>query len=371
MCRASLDGAWVYARARSRRHRVTHDGSISVAADLSGGPKQRRSKRTPRRQKNYLQRARLISAAAKVVEEVGYGDVTVTRVIVRAGVSRKTFYDVFANCEDCMVALFDSAVEQARAAMPARPREPWREGTRTALAQILRLIDQEPGLGRFCLVEVLAGGDQLVKRRTELAAELAELIDRGRGCAPASRKPPPVTAEGVVGAIAYILHKRLYRTPNESVSDLLGPLMSIVVMPYLGDAAARDELARPAPEGKSLPRRGASPGHSLTGLSRLTYRTALVLSVIREHPGSSNQAVGRRAGIADQGQISKLLNRLARNELIENRRRGQRYSVPNAWHLTAHGEAIEHAVRPAFGSPDSDSRPARRKRGPRASTTSR
>lgn len=79
---------------------------------------------------------------------------------------------------------------------------------------------------------------------------------------------------------------------------------------------------------------------------RLTYRTVRVLMVISERPGASNREIAERSGISDQGQISKLLGRLARLELVENRGDGQEKGAANAWHLTARGQAVERATRP-------------------------
>ncbi len=57
---------------------------------------------------------------------------------------------------------------------------------------------------------------------------------------------------------------------------------------------------------------------------RLTDRTVRVLAAIAARPGLSNSQIGQRAGITDQGQISRLLSRLARVQLIENTGQGQR-----------------------------------------------
>jgi DNA-binding MarR family transcriptional regulator len=210
-------------------------------------------------------------------------------------------------------------------------------------------------LARFCIVEALAGGEMLLGRYAELSAELAQVVDRGRSAAPNTRKPTPVIADGVVGAVAHILHKRLRDTAEEPVSGLLGSLMSIVVLPYLGETVAREELARPAPETELVPRREAHRDDPFEGLSRLTYRTARVLSAIRENPGGSNREIGIQAGIVDQGQISKLLTRLANNKLVENRGGGQQHGVANAWNLTPRGQKIEQSVSPRFGFVDSES----------------
>ncbi|HLI31343.1 MAG TPA: hypothetical protein VKU89_01210 [Solirubrobacteraceae bacterium] len=85
---------------------------------------------------------------------------------------------------------------------------------------------------------------------------------------------------------------------------------------------------------------GAKPesGH----LPRLTYRTARVLSAIAEQPGAPNRRIASLAEISDEGQTSKLLQRLERAELIY--RRGERQmGGANAWFLTARGVEVERA----------------------------
>ena len=66
---------------------------------------------------------------------------TVAQVISRARVSRKTFYDIFADREDCFLAAFEQAVSQAGLlAREAYERETaWREGIRAALATVARV----------------------------------------------------------------------------------------------------------------------------------------------------------------------------------------------------------------------------------------
>ena len=78
---------------------------------------------------------------------------------------------------------------------------------------------------------------------------------------------------------------------------------------------------------------------------RLTHRTVRVLATIAAQPGLSNRQISQRAGITDQGQISRLLSRLARLQLIENTGQGQRKGSANAWRLTRHGEAVERTIR--------------------------
>jgi DNA-binding MarR family transcriptional regulator len=95
--------------------------------------------------------------------------------------------------------------------------------------------------------------------------------------------------------------------------------------------------------------RASEPEHAPTSVKgldmRLTYRTVSVLAVIAARPGLSNRQISQRAGIADRGQISRLLSGLARLQLIENTGQGQRKGSASAWRLTRHGEAVERRIR--------------------------
>ena len=230
-----------------------------------------------------------------------------------------------------------------------RGESSWREAVRAALAGLLMFMDEEPGLARLCIVEALGAGERVLACRATVLDELAEIVDRGRAASNAAREPPQVTAEGVVGAIFAVLHTRALESGGQPLTDLLGSLMSMIVLPYLGTRAAQRELARPPIEAPSVQRPRAPRRHRdpLEGLNmRLTYRTVRVLMVIAEHPGASNREIAEGSGIVDQGQISKLLNRLARLKLVENLGEGQEKGAANAWHLTPRGAQVERATRP-------------------------
>jgi DNA-binding MarR family transcriptional regulator len=148
------------------------------------------------------------------------------------------------------------------------------------------------------------------------------------------------------------LHTRLLEDHRQPLEDLLGSLMSMIVLPYLGTRAASRELSRPVAYQTVDPLADGAiaavrQGDPLDGLNmRLTYRTVRVLAVVGEFPGASNREIAERSGIIDQGQISKLLTRLARLELVLNRGEGQERGASNAWHLTPRGAQIERATRP-------------------------
>ena len=305
----------------------------------------------PRGQVTEIQRGRMLAAAVDAVDEVGYAGMTVAQVIGRARVSRKTFYDVFSDREDCFLAAFEQALEQAEelGVEAYRAEDSWREGVRAGLATLLALMDDEPALTKLCVVEALAAGDRVLERRAEVMERLAQAVDGARSEPGATLDPPSVTAEGVVGAVFAVLHSRVLDGSREPLFELLGPLMSMIVLPYLGTRAAGQEVGRTTrrPELRGPARPPAGGADPLDGLKmRLTYRTVRVLMVVSERTGASNREIAERSGIADQGQISKLLGRLARLGLVENRGDGQEKGAANAWQLTSRGAAVERATRP-------------------------
>ena len=212
---------------------------------------------------------------------------------------------------------------------------------------LLELFDDEPELARLCVVHAVAAGPATLASRGRVLDQLARVINEGGGAARAGRRLPPLVAEGVVGGGLSLIHARLLGRGPVSLVDLVSPLTAIVVLPYLGPAAALRELRRPHSFSVLRAARSAqAPPDPLQGLQmRLTYRTVRVLAAIAAEPGLSNIAVGDRAGIADQGQTSKLLARLARLTLVENTGEGQPEGAANAWRLTLRGREVERASR--------------------------
>jgi hypothetical protein len=191
-----------------------------------------------------------------------------------------------------------------------------------------------------------------LESREAVFALLAEALDEGRGAHARGGELPALTAEGLVGAAVAILCKRLQARDREPLSELLDPLMSMIVLPYLGSAAAGRERKRPTPEAPAQAVRSVSPSGDVWSEDplrevpmRLTYRTARVLEVAATHPGASNRLVGERAGIYDQGQVSKLLARLGRLGLLENTGEGQARGSANAWWLTPKGVRVTQSIR--------------------------
>ncbi len=308
-----------------------------------------------RKRLDDLQRARILSAVFDVAAERGAGNMTVAHVVERSGVSRRTFYEHFTDREDCFLAAFEQALVYAsRRVLPAYKAErSWRGRMRAGLIALLCFLDEEPRVGRVLIVESLAGGPRALARRTEAIAKLTRAVEAGAAEPKTGSTPPPLTGEGVVGGVLAVLQERLAKDARAPLIDLANPLMSMIVLPYLGSAAARRELDRsvPAPAGGRQNGVLLSNPFNEVGM-RLTYRTVRVLVVIAEHPDASNRLIGDAAGITDQGQISKLLGRLERNGLIENTHGPPAKGAPNSWALTEKGRRLTDGIRAHSGTCD-------------------
>jgi AcrR family transcriptional regulator len=324
-----------------------------------------------------IQRARMRSAMVEQVSERGTANVAVAHIVSRSGVSRRTFYELFADREECFLAAFDDGIVRAcRYVLDGYdPQARWETRVRTALTGLLAFLDVERDMGQLLIVGSLGAGARALERRRRVLAQMIALVDEGRTLTDTPRgrghpdghkqagkqtktgaQPPPLTAEGVVGGVLAVLHARLLaprdgglepdpgpRAARPRMGELAGSLMSMIVLPYLGPAAARRELERPLPKRPaSTPPARRDPLRDLE--MRLTYRTVRVLMAVAEQPGSSNRAVGARAGIPDQGQISKLLARLHSLGLIDNTAAASTRGAPNAWTLTARGWEIHGAI---------------------------
>jgi AcrR family transcriptional regulator/DNA-binding MarR family transcriptional regulator len=302
---------------------------------------------TPPQRLAEIQRSRLMAGAVGAIDEFGYGRATVAQITARSRVSRRTFYELFENREECLAELIEEVVAlvEGEIATAGLDGLAWRERVRGGLWAILSFFDREPALARVCVVQALRGGPQVLERREQILARLARVLDEGRDGGARAGDCAPLTAEGLVGAALTIVYARLLRREHEPLGDLLGELTSMIVLPYLGSAAARRERERPLPAASVQARGAVVPKQSdrdpLQEVPmRLTYRTARVLACIAEQPGINNRVVAERAGVADQGQISKLLARLERLGLAENRGVGHAKGEPNAWRLTVLGQQV-------------------------------
>src|SRR4051794_26769132 len=113
-----------------------------------------------REQVQASQRSRMLRGMVDAVTEKGYARTTVADVLERARASRETFYQPFANKEECFLAAYDETVrvltERLRGALG--PDDPPLVRFERVLDAYLGSMAAEPQLAHIFLIEVYAAG---------------------------------------------------------------------------------------------------------------------------------------------------------------------------------------------------------------------
>jgi AcrR family transcriptional regulator len=191
------------------------------------------------------QRERLLEAAIEVVAAKGYPATTVGDLTKRAGVSRTTFYELFADKQACFLAAYDNAVEalvrRVVAAYESAPGAAWPDRAAAGLAALLEALAAEPKLARLSLVDVDGVGPAAQRRYRAAIQRLTPLFEEGRDFAPGGRGLPANTSRMAIGGVTGLLADELLEGRAEQLPDLLSDVLFATLVPYIGpDAAARE-----------------------------------------------------------------------------------------------------------------------------------
>jgi AcrR family transcriptional regulator len=193
------------------------------------------------------QRRRVLRAVLDVVGAQGYASCRVADVIALAGVSRRTFYDQFANKEEAFLAAYDMVVVQLGATLEEAfaAGDSWPERVCSALDAFLRYLAQGPAVAHVCVVEVLAAGPSALERRRRAMERFrAFLIPEGLEQPAAEVPAPSLLAEAVVGGLYEVVYGRVLAGETADLPALLPDLLHAVLAPFVGPQAARTHCRR-------------------------------------------------------------------------------------------------------------------------------
>jgi len=194
----------------------------------------------PRELVERSQRERLLAAVVRVTVAKGYESMTVADILGEAGVGRESFYELFDDKLDCMLAahklLIDDLEERIREAYIADG--PWPQRVREALSATLDWFAADPDVARFTLVELSTVGPAF---RSTFQAEFARsiaLLEEGMG----EDGPEPELAQAnalAVGAILARIYEQIVLGRAAELPGLLPDLTYELLVPFVGEDEAR------------------------------------------------------------------------------------------------------------------------------------
>lgn len=179
------------------------------------------------------QRVRMLRAMAEAVAERGYAKTPVAEVLRRAGVSRETFYQHFANKEACFLDAYDYAAGVLMAEMGdalgifADPSASERAHERVGpvIARYLEVMASEPALTRTFLVEVYAASPAAIMRRAEIQGRFVDAIATVLG---AEDERQRFACEAVVMAASAMATNRVCAGRTQELGELSEPFQEFV-----------------------------------------------------------------------------------------------------------------------------------------------
>ncbi len=246
-----------------------------------GGRKRRRGlprgpQALPREQVAADQRERLFEALLEVVNERGFAGTTISGLVQRAGVSRRSFYEHYENKEQCLLAAFDDSVERLARRMVAglNPDADVRAQIEGLLRGLFDATVERPQAARLVCVEIGAAGDAGAERWAQGAARLEQVIGHLFEQAPGEGTIPEPVAKAVVGALRKIVYARVIgaRSKRALRAELNRALPGLVGW-IVGYYPSPPGIARRPRRQRSAAARRAGAGSRAAGARGGTART--------------------------------------------------------------------------------------------------
>jgi len=178
------------------------------------------------------QRDRLLHGMAATVSRRGYAGTPVAEVLRAAGVSRRTFYEQFADKEDCFLAAYDAVLGVCTERMIAayHAGETWERGLALAYGALLGTLAAEPEFAHLAIVDVLAAGPRALARREATLRRFARFIDFTRERAELVARPPTLVGQAIVGGIHELIYSQLVRDRAARLPELTDELLHYTFM---------------------------------------------------------------------------------------------------------------------------------------------
>ena len=178
-----------------------------------------------RRRSPDAHRRRAVAAMAEAVGEHGYAGTTVEDILSRARMSRRTFYQLFRNRDECFLAAYDAVLDEVMerlALAHGGNGRRWTGQVEVALAALFEYLAAEPDLARVWLVEAPSLGPAGIERHERTMRQLAERLAglRAEGNPAGTNGQATVRFEASVGAVHRVVQARLLAGRADELPEL-------------------------------------------------------------------------------------------------------------------------------------------------------
>ncbi|HEX3434572.1 MAG TPA: TetR/AcrR family transcriptional regulator [Solirubrobacteraceae bacterium] len=185
------------------------------------------------------QRLRLALAMIDAVGKDGYRETRVADVIARAGVSRKTFYELFDNKQDCLLTTFDLVTNEAmrRIDVAYRAAKGWPDRMEAAIGALLSAALENPGAVRLYLLETPAVGPAGIERRERSVVDFERSLRAALELAPGKGSIADAALKAIVGGLNRVVYRRALRGDPDELTALAPDLTRWAASYYPAPAA--------------------------------------------------------------------------------------------------------------------------------------
>jgi AcrR family transcriptional regulator len=238
------------------------------------------------------QRRRMYGAMIEAVAANGYGRTSVKQVVTLAGVSRRAFYEQFANKQECFLATLDLIASRAMSHIASAYRAT--EGTlerrlSAAFATFAEVVKSNPKGARLMLVDAPSAGPAGWERLTETLTVFEERLRASFEHAPDAAPLPEPVARAIVGGLRRVTFVRLVESRTEEMPGLVEEMLRWTLV---------FRTAEPSPLGGRV---RAVPSEARIGMeddrSRV-LRSALELAALEGYGNLTPMRIADEAGVS-------------------------------------------------------------------------
>jgi len=256
------------------------------------------------------QRARMYGGMIEAVAERGYSRTTVAHVIGLAGVSRRAFYEQFANKEACFLATYDIVVARARKVMlDAWAREHgWANRVHGACRGLLDHVAGSPNGPRLVLVDSLGVGPNVRPRMALAATTFERVVATAFQADPDGEALSPMTVKALVAGIRHVAFTRMYEGREKELHTLADEVLDWIES-YRSPVAKRlnvSGLVAPKPVEPEPAAFLASDDKRARAMSALVH-----LTLDERYAELSDPQIAQFAGISTEGFHKQFANKEA------------------------------------------------------------